>query len=396
MAPGNRGAAAAEPNAKNWCVVVWYGGVYADDNTPRPTREEALSLLEDLQELANYLIAGDEVCPTTGQTHFQCYVQLISKQRRSALLKIIPRVKWIVATGTDEDNFIYCSKEGKFQEYGERRDTTGGRQGAEREKKRWKETRTAAETGRLDQVDDQIYVQHYAALKSIAKDNLKMPADANGTTGVWFYGSSGTGKSRTARLEYPGSYLKLANKWFDGYNPAVHKTIILDDLDKNHSVLCYHLKIWADRYAFLAETKGGAIAIRPETVVVTSQYSIEEIFGPDEAAIEAIRRRFKVRHFSAPFGMPQEASASALVANSNPGMVETFNPPESLGSSLARSVGVGTNALDSVGQTADRDAVAALINFTQAPTQIVNSQGVNFTPAQIIDLTGIDPTDPDY
>lgn len=66
------------------------------------------------------------------------------------------------------------------------------------------------------------------------------------TKGIWYYGTSGCGKSSIARAKYPNSYSKLANKWFDGYRQE--KTIILDDLDKSHDKLGYHLKIWADHY----------------------------------------------------------------------------------------------------------------------------------------------------
>ena len=67
------------------------------------------------------------------------------------------------------------------------------------------------------------------------------------------------------------------NKWWDGY--AGEEVVVLDDFDPRHAEhLSYYLKIWADHYAFNAEVKGGMIRVRPKTVIVTSQYAIEDCF----------------------------------------------------------------------------------------------------------------------
>ena len=70
---------------------------------------------------------------------------------------------------------------------------------------------------------------------------------------------------------------KPMNKWWDGY--AGEEVVVLDDFDPRHAEhLSYYLKIWADHYAFNAEVKGGMIRVRPKTVIVTSQYAIEDCF----------------------------------------------------------------------------------------------------------------------
>jgi len=144
------------------------------------------------------------------------------------------------------------------------------------------------------EIDPVLYVQHYHALKRIVQDHPDKPDDLEDVCGEWLYGDAGVGKSYTAREENPDYYDKPANKWWDGYQGE--DCVLIDDLDMVHAVLAHHLKRWADRYSFPAEMKGTTVQIRPKKIVVTSNYTIEQIFGNcGEACVKALKRRFRVR-----------------------------------------------------------------------------------------------------
>lgn len=81
----------------------------------------------------------------------------------------------------------------------------------------WQEIKDKAKAGDLDSIEPGIYVRYYNSLKRIEKDNMKVQGEAKDCKGIWVYGKAGIGKSRWARDNYPETYKKLANKWWDGY-----------------------------------------------------------------------------------------------------------------------------------------------------------------------------------
>lgn len=81
----------------------------------------------------------------------------------------------------------------------------------------WEEVKKNAQTGDLDKIPSDIYVQNYFALRAIAKDHQKFTNRTEARRCIWYHGIAGAGKTRKANTEHPDSYMKLSNKWWDGY-----------------------------------------------------------------------------------------------------------------------------------------------------------------------------------
>ena len=117
----------------------------------------------------------------------------------------------------------------------------------------------------------------------------------------WIWGKPGVGKSRWASSHFPiqNQYKKAVNKWWDGYNIVVHRAVLLEDFPINGSIFSQHLKIWSDRYFFMAECKGSSMVVEPGRffLIVTSNYPIESCFDQEEDK-NAIKRRFTEIEFT--------------------------------------------------------------------------------------------------
>lgn len=112
----------------------------------------------------------------------------------------------------------------------------------------------------------------------------------------WHVGPPGIGKSRSVSVANPGAYLKSAGtKWWDGYTDQ--EVVIIEDFDAYNVAMSQNLKIWADRYPFIAEMKNGASYIRPKKIIVTSNYLPTEIWTTDRMCCEAMERRFIIHEY---------------------------------------------------------------------------------------------------
>ena len=231
----------------------------------------------------------------SGTPHLQGWVCYKNQRQERAVRKKLKGAH-IEGARCLEKLIEYCKKEGDYTERGDIPITK--KEKGKMEKDRWEETRTLAKAGKLDDIDAEIWLRYNGTLKRIAAEHKELPKTLETLDNEWFYGPSGTGKSRTAREKYPDAYIKLNNKWWDGYNDE--ETVIIEDLDVYDKALGGDIKRWTDHYLFPAEYKGGVMKIRPKKFIITSNYIPEDIWE-DEKTVGPIRRRFKFTHFDKQF-----------------------------------------------------------------------------------------------
>lgn len=250
------------------------------------------TVFEDTLE-CKYIVYGKEIAPTTGTPHLQGTVVFNSPRSFDSVQKHFKGCHIEVCVDLPK-SIAYCKEDGDWTERGTAPKTQ--KEKGEANASRWRDIRLAAEEGRIDDIPDDVRFLHLRTI-NLHRDEAskKRKIDDTEEQHLWYYGDSGTGKSRKAREENPDAYLKMCNKWWCGYEDE--DVVLIEDFDKKHDVLVHHMKIWADRYPYLAEYKGGARKIRPKKIIVTSNYHPEEIWQ-QPSDLEPILRRFKLEKFS--------------------------------------------------------------------------------------------------
>jgi len=243
-----------------------------------------------------WLKGQQEQGSTTNNLHWQLFAAFNKNVRRSFVTNSIGPGHWELSRSQAAETYVWKEQ----TRVADTQFELGSRALKRNSKTDWNKHWELAKSGRLEEMDGDVKIRFYSTLKRIAFDYSKPPVELDNVCGIWIWGEPGIGKSRRARDEYPNLFSKNLNKWWDGYNGEEH--VLLDDVSLSHSSwIGWFLKIWADRYPFQAEIKGGTLNIRPKTLVVTSNYSIETLFPIDIQLQQAILRRFKVIHMIDPW-----------------------------------------------------------------------------------------------
>jgi len=178
-----------------------------------------------------YLLAGEELCPTTGKMHWQSHVTSknpidIKNMRKKVSPWHCEPVKFL------QKHLDYCKKDNKWEEFG---DKPG--QGARNDLVEIMAELKSGETN----CDDLMFTQpelywKYERIFIKAEDHFALNQKRSFEMGIkvyWYWGPTGTGKSRRVHELEPDCYVYPyeQNKWWDGYHGQ--SAVLFDDYRAN-------------------------------------------------------------------------------------------------------------------------------------------------------------------
>lgn len=282
---------------------------------------EIISIEEGIQRFAtnfcSYLIYGREKATEKLTEHLQgCFV--LRERKTFNYIKTNTNKK-IHLEKMDKcllANIIYCKKEHDYWEHCDKKfniPKPPNKKKFTTHKERCENAIEKAKKGKLLEIDADLLISNLKNLQQIQylhlNESVQLDLHLGSKFGnyfknhfIWIKGKTGTLKSYNAHkiaeclyifmLKYcekhnlpkPNAeiwgipYIKDLNKWYQNYK--WQKVMLIEEVQpdfcKNN---LSRFKRWFDQYAYPAEFKGGDVGlIRPEFIIITSNYSMDECF----------------------------------------------------------------------------------------------------------------------
>ncbi len=234
-----------------------------------------------------------EKAPTTGKLHIQAAIYYANAKRIGAVTKCFTDAHVEVMKGTCDQSRIYCSKEesrvkdSDFISYG-----TMPVQGKRMDIESFTDALVEGQSiTTVALANPTTFVRHFKGLRAYAE--LLVPHRSHMTKSEVFWGPTGSGKSVGVRKILEGKeYFQLSKgcctnnvTWFDGYDPLVHKYLVLDDF---YGWIPLHTLLnIIDSHPMKVQTKGGSLQFLCEVVYITSNVDPQEWYSVEKEAVRA-------------------------------------------------------------------------------------------------------------
>lgn len=232
-------------------------------------------LYTEYSDIIRYIIVGKEIAPTTGKMHGQGFIQFKTKRRFNTVKKTLPPgVHLSTMKARDSQQAAdYCKKDNHYKEYG-----THIKQGQRTDlEQTLHEIKHGATDYEIASNHGQLFVQYGKRLQHYRQVMLQQQTKQfRKLTVEYVYGTTGTGKTRSAVEESKEDYFMIQGDqmdWWDGYQGEKH--LIIDEY--SNQVPITKLLNYLDGYQLRLPIKGGFTYAAWDKVTITSNLQPGEL-----------------------------------------------------------------------------------------------------------------------
>lgn len=257
--------------------------------------DELIDIAKNWKSIS-FAIMGREICPTTNRKHLQCYFEFNNSVKGKTLRNKFGDLGAKKSKGTAEQNIKYCSKENNFETWGEVK-----KQGQRTDITELTTEIINGETtvDEIVETDPIFFHQYGRTLERAEALRLRRIRRTWMTEGFWFFGETGSGKSKRA-YEFDSDENTYVldpqdRGWWDNYTGQ--RTVIIDDF--RGEIPYNQLLRMIDRNQYACPRRGKApFPLLAKTIIITSSLSPDKVYHNRNAEdkISQLLRRCKVRY----------------------------------------------------------------------------------------------------
>ena len=238
------------------------------------TEEEVIKIQANIYNGSFKYIVYQQERGAAGTPHLQGYAQRPNPTTYATWKGLLSdRVHLEASKGTASQNRAYCVKDtdripgtliiekGEIPVPGERRDLTALCEAA-------KDPHRSV-CSLIDEFGPD-YLRYNRGISAI-RASFSTPRDFK-TRVFWFYGSTGSGKTRLMAEIAPSAYWKQNSPWWCGYDPMSHDDVCIDEFRGDFAKFSFLLSLF-DRYPLQVQSKGGNCHFRARQLFITTPKS---------------------------------------------------------------------------------------------------------------------------
>lgn len=240
-----------------------------------------------------FLAYGKETCPSTKREHLQGFLYFNTPRTLKSVIKIMKPRHVEIIRGNFTQNEKYCSKEGQYKTFGE-----PPKQGERKDiEELAKDIANGVRVDDIAESNPMLYHMYGRTLNKLEDLALRKRYRTEMTTGTWYYGPTGAGKSHVAFKDFSPTthYVWNANDngWWDGY--AQQDTVIINDF---RGGLAYNdLLTLVDKWPHSVTRRGREpMPFTSKHVIITSSLHPRDVYKnlALRDSLEQLYRRFNI------------------------------------------------------------------------------------------------------